>query len=154
MWIKLDGSKLKDIRLSQYVVRFVLGGLITAGSGLVAQRFGPVAGGLFLAFPAIFPASATLLEKAQQTRRGSRNTNGGRRGRYAAAIEAQSSALGSIALMVFAIQIWFAMNRCPVYIILLSALGTWTVTAYVVLVGWRRSRHRKTPPQIRINHIG
>jgi hypothetical protein len=31
--------------------------------GLIAARFGPVVGGLFLAFPAIFPASATLIEK-------------------------------------------------------------------------------------------
>ena len=36
---------------------------MTVVAGLIAARFGPVIGGLFLAFPAIFPASATLIEK-------------------------------------------------------------------------------------------
>jgi hypothetical protein len=30
--------------------------------GLLAKKFGSTVGGLFLAFPAIFPASATLIE--------------------------------------------------------------------------------------------
>ena len=41
----------------------VLGGVMTVVAGLIAARFGPVIGGLFLAFPAIFPATATLIEK-------------------------------------------------------------------------------------------
>jgi hypothetical protein len=36
---------------------------MTVVAGLIAARFGPVIGGLFLAFPAIFPESATLIEK-------------------------------------------------------------------------------------------
>jgi len=36
---------------------------MTVIAGLIAFRFGPVVGGLFLAFPAIFPASATLIER-------------------------------------------------------------------------------------------
>jgi hypothetical protein len=38
-----------------YAIRFVIGGLITTATGLVARKFGPVVGGLFLAYPAIFP---------------------------------------------------------------------------------------------------
>jgi hypothetical protein len=155
MWIKIDSSKLKDISLSQCAIRFVLGGLVTAGSGLVAQRFGPAAGGLFLAFPAIFPASATLVEKAQRIRKGQRNIDGKKRGRYAAAIDARSSALGSIALMAFALQIWLAaINRYPVWITLLTALVTWTVTAWAVLAGWRRWHHWKPAPRIQATHLG
>jgi hypothetical protein len=36
---------------------------MTAIPGWIASKYGPVVGGLFLAFPAIFPASATLVEK-------------------------------------------------------------------------------------------
>jgi hypothetical protein len=42
--------------LSQYALRFLFGGIVTAVAGLVAQHFGPVVAGLLLAFPAIFPA--------------------------------------------------------------------------------------------------
>ena len=42
---------------------------MTVVAGLIAARFGPVIGGLFLAFPAIFPASATLIEKHVRERK-------------------------------------------------------------------------------------
>jgi hypothetical protein len=41
----------------------LLGGVVTVVAGLLAKHYGPVFGGLFLAFPAIFPASATLVDK-------------------------------------------------------------------------------------------
>ena len=54
----------------EYLVRFALGGAMTVVAGLIAAGFGPVLGGLFLAFPAIFPASVTLVEKHVRERRG------------------------------------------------------------------------------------
>jgi hypothetical protein len=47
----------------------VLGGAMTVIAGLIAARFGPVIGGLFLAFPTIFSASATLIEKHVRERK-------------------------------------------------------------------------------------
>ena len=35
----------------------------------VPKQFGPAVGGLFLAFPAIFPASATLIEKDESQKK-------------------------------------------------------------------------------------
>ena len=49
-------------------MRFGLKGLATVVAGLVADTWGPAAGGLFLAFPAIFCASATLIEKHERER--------------------------------------------------------------------------------------
>jgi hypothetical protein len=49
-------------------VRFALGGFATVAAGLVADLWGPAAGGLFLAFPAIFCATATLIEKHERER--------------------------------------------------------------------------------------
>ena len=65
MIVQFKPSALGQTRWYEYLVRFVLGGAMTVVAGLIAARFGPVIGGLFLAFPAIFPASAT----ANQTMR-------------------------------------------------------------------------------------
>jgi hypothetical protein len=54
------------VRYPSRVGRFVFGGLITVATGIIAKKFGPGMGGLFLAFPAIFPASATLVEKHEK----------------------------------------------------------------------------------------
>src|SRR5579863_7142766 len=64
--IQVDLGSLRRIRWHEYVVRFVLGGAVTVATGLIAKAYGPVVGGLFLAFPAIFPASATLLDKHER----------------------------------------------------------------------------------------
>src|SRR5207248_11696241 len=61
--IVIDFSGLRQTTWQQYSARFLVGGIITALVGLIGRRFGPGIGGLFLAFPAIFPASATLIEK-------------------------------------------------------------------------------------------
>ena len=61
--IRVKLSTLRETRWHEYLVRFVLGGLATVGTGAIASLFGPETGGLFLAFPAIFCASATLIEK-------------------------------------------------------------------------------------------
>ena len=66
MKIKLDTSGLRQSRWYEYLARFLFGGTVTALAGLIAKRFGPEIGGLFLAFPAIFPATATLIEKHEQ----------------------------------------------------------------------------------------
>jgi hypothetical protein len=63
MIIQFKPSALRQTRWYEYLIRFGLGGAMTVVAGLIAARFGPVIGGLFLAFPAIFPASATLIEK-------------------------------------------------------------------------------------------
>ena len=63
MIVQFKPSALRQTGWYGYFVRFVLGGAMTVVAGLIATRFGPVIGCLFLAFPAIFPASATLIEK-------------------------------------------------------------------------------------------
>ena len=87
-------------------MRFLFGGAITAITGMLANRYGPVFGGLFLAFPALFPASATLLEsheREKKRRAGIANTS---RGREAAALDARGAAIGSIGLVGFALIAW------------------------------------------------
>jgi Protein of unknown function (DUF3147) len=52
----------------EYLVRFAFGGAVTALAGVIAKRYGPGVGGLFLAFPAIFPATP-LYWKSMKSRR-------------------------------------------------------------------------------------
>jgi len=60
MRITVNVSTLGQTKWYEYAVRFLFGGLITALAGIIAKKFGPVFGGLFLAFPAIFPARVRL----------------------------------------------------------------------------------------------
>jgi len=58
---------------------------MTVIAGAIASRFGPAVGGLFLAFPAIFPASVTLVEKHVRQQKEEKGLRGARRGKEAAA---------------------------------------------------------------------
>src|SRR3954462_13660389 len=56
-------------------------------------------GGLFLAFPAIFLASATLIEAHERRRKRETGLRGNRRGRQAAALDAAGATFGSAGLL-------------------------------------------------------
>jgi hypothetical protein len=81
MIVRFNPSALRGTHWYEYLVRFGLGGAMTVIAGLIASRFGPIVGGLFLAFPAIFPASATLIEKHVRERKEKAGLVGIRRGR-------------------------------------------------------------------------
>src|SRR3984957_17072296 len=106
MVVRVNWPALKQSRWYEYVLRFALGGLATAMAGFVAQYFGPEAGGLFLAFPAIFGASVTLIEKHERERKEKLGLAGQRRGTDAAALDAAGAGLGSIGLAAFGLGVW------------------------------------------------
>ena len=80
-------------------------------AGLIAQRFGPVIGGFFLAFPAIFPASASLVEAHEEQHKARAGFNGTNRGRIVAAIDALGTVMGCIGLAGFALVFWIWLPR-------------------------------------------
>jgi len=125
MRIRLDLSTLGQTKWHDYAVRFLFGGLITAIAGMIAKKFGPGIGGLFLAFPAIFPASATLIEKHEEEKKESLGLNGAARGRSAASIDAAGSSMGSIGLFIFAFVVWQFMPRDPAWMVLGGATVLW-----------------------------
>ena len=106
MMIRIDLAGLRRTKWHDYAIRFLFGGLITAAAGLIAQRWGPGIGGVFLAFPAIFPASATLVEKHETQKKNRAGLQGAMRGREAAALDAAGAALGCIGLAGFALVVW------------------------------------------------
>ena len=125
MRIKVDLSTLGQTKWHDYMVRFLFGGLITALAGIIAKKFGSGIGGLFLAFPAIFPASATLIEKHEREKKESVGLNGTVRGRSAASIDAAGSSMGSIGLLIFALFVWQFMPRNRAWIVLAAATVLW-----------------------------
>jgi hypothetical protein len=122
-------ASLKQTKLHQYGIRFLMGGFCTVGSGLIGKHFGPAIGGLFLAFPAIFPAGASLIESHEKENKRKVGANGQTRGRLAASIDSTGATLGCIGLIVFAALAWrLLMNQSATWAITIATLA-WTVTA-------------------------
>src|SRR5437762_8412818 len=125
MTIEIDPSGLKQTKWHEYALRFAAGGVITVIAGFIARKWGPGIGGLLLAFPAIFPASATLIEKHEKQRKEKRDLKGIIRGRQAASVEAAGSAMGSVGLISFAILIWQLLCGHSAWEVLLGATVAW-----------------------------
>ena len=132
MSIQADLRSLKTTKPHEYVIRFLAGGLITTATGLVAKEFGPVIAGLFLAFPAIFPASATLIAKHEKQRKQEAGYDGTCRGRAAAAADAVGTSLGSLALLVFALIVWRLLPMLNSAVTLGLAAIAWAATAILL----------------------
>jgi hypothetical protein len=115
----------------EYAVRFTFGAAVTVLAGLVAKRYGPEIGGLFLAFPAIFPATATLLEKHEE-----RKEHNPLRARQVAGIDAAGASMGSIGLVAFAIIVWQGLPRYSLIAVLATAFVAWLLVA--VAIWWLR----------------
>jgi Protein of unknown function (DUF3147) len=109
--IRISPSALREGRWYEYVVRFALGGAATVFTGLVSSRYGASVGGLFLALPAIFWASATLIEKHEIRRKQEAGLAGERRGEKAAAQDAAGAALGALGMLAFAGVFWLLVER-------------------------------------------
>jgi Protein of unknown function (DUF3147) len=136
MIVHLKLSALGETRWYEYLIRFALGGAMTVIAGLIAARFGPIVGGLFLAFPAIFPASATLIEKHVRERKEKAGLAGARRGKEAAALDAAGATLGSFGLAAFALVVWLLIEWTP-SLALILATAAWLVVA---VLAWRLRR--------------
>jgi Protein of unknown function (DUF3147) len=132
MKIKVDPSVIGRTRWYEYAIRFLFGGLITAVAGIIAKKFGPGVGGLFLAFPAIFPASATLIEKHERQRKEEKGLRGTRRGKEAASVDAAGSAMGSVGLLVFALIVWRFAPHYSTWLVLMSATLAWLTLSVII----------------------
>jgi hypothetical protein len=139
MLVKLSSSALKQTRWYEYGIRFVLGGLATVLAGFIGSQFGVAVGGLFLALPAIFCASATLIESHERQRKEKARLSGRRRGQKAAALDAAGAALGSIGLAAFALVFHLAVGS-SVAVAFMAALTVWAVVS--VAAWWLRRKLR------------
>ena len=132
MKIKADTAGLGQSKWYEYVVRFAFGGAVTALAGLIAKRFGPEVGGLFLAFPAIFPAAATLIEKHEKEKKERAGLQGEIRGRKAAGVDAAGAWMGALGLIVFALIVWRQLPQSSTAAVLGEATIAWFLTSFLV----------------------
>lgn len=108
----------------EYAVRFLFGGIITAVVGVLGKMFGPSVAGLFLAFPAILPASLTLVASHDGTK--------------AAGDDALGAAAGSVGLVLFGLVVWLTATHAPAYLVLAAASVLWLVAGVSVWWFFRR----------------
>ena len=139
MPVKMSLSSLKQTHWHEYAVRFVLGGAATVLTGVIAARFGTSIGGLFLALPAIFCASATLVEGHERRAKQTAGLSGDRRGQQAAALEAIGAGLGSIGLIAFA-GVFYGLVTTSAVGAFIAALLAWAGVS--VSAWWLRRRLR------------
>jgi uncharacterized protein DUF3147 len=130
---RIDLSGLRRAGLGEYSLRFVFGGLITLATGVLARWYGPETGGLFLAFPAIFPAAVTLVEKHEREKKRRALKHGAVRGREAAALDAAGATIGGLGLIGFAVVAWQMLPDYNPAIVLVVATGAWLAIAGL---GW------------------
>jgi hypothetical protein len=114
---EIKPDKLRKVAAWEYVLRFVVGGIITAITGLISKRWGPAVGGMFLAFPAILPASLTLVKQHD--------------GRRAALDDARGGRVATIALACFAAGVMATAARWPPVLFLPIATAIWVAVAVI-----------------------
>ncbi len=113
--VTADLQKLKDAKPSDLAVRFVFGAAISVVAALVSMRFGPKVGGLFLAFPALLPATLTLLEQKE--------------GMLKATADASGGIIGAFGLVAFAVVASLLLRATLPVIALAAALLAWIAVA-------------------------
>lgn len=138
MNIEVDLRTIRRTQWDEYLVRFVFGGLITAFAGMIAQWRGPEFAGLFLAFPAILPASATLIEKHQKQKKHRAGMHGTARGRTIASVDAAGASMGSLGLMGFGAATWLLLPRLDPWLALAIAAIAWSAISFAAW--WLRKR--------------
>src|SRR5215471_8409012 len=131
MRIRINSSAIKETRWHQLAIRFCIGGLITAATGLIAKRYGPAVGGLFLAFPAIFPSSATLIESHQKQEKEEAGVQAPKRARQAVSIDA-AGAMGGIGLLVFALFVTEFIEKFTPWLVILAATAAWAAVSFLL----------------------
>ena len=116
-----------------------------------------IVGGLFLAFPAIFPASATLIEKHVRRRKEKAGFSRVRRGREAAALDAAGAALGSLGLAAFAVVIWLLIERSPALVLARRLSGSSKPARSLLMLGFKianvRRCNRNTGLELPEDHV-
>jgi hypothetical protein len=130
MKIQIEPQRLKKTKWYEYLLRFAMGGLITAGAGYITKRCGPEVGGLFLAFPAILPAAATLLEKHEKSRK-------------AAGLDSAGAAVGCLGLLAFAGIVWGFGSAHSGWVVIPGAAVAWLAVSVALWWAWRRATHAR-----------
>jgi hypothetical protein len=122
-----DLTGIRSVRPWEYAARFAFGGAVSVATTLVARAYGPLVGGLFLAFPSILPASVTLVKQHD--------------GRAKALDDARGARIGGCGMIAFALVVWVATGRLTPFLVTASGLVAWTL----VSIGLWTVRYGRVP---------
>jgi len=114
----LHPEGLRQIGSRELIVRFCLGAAVSVIAGIIAKAVGARFGGLFLAFPAILPASLTIIQEKGGTRRADRDASG--------------AVLGACGLVVFAVVAESTFTRLNPAVVLVTSLAGWIVACGIL----------------------
>lgn len=131
--VELDASAVKKTKPWEYAVRFLFGGLVSAAVGLVSHRWGPAVAGLFAAFPAVLPATVTLVRLHD--------------GRESAAEDSRGASFGAVGLVVFALVVHARAEQWPAWLVLAWAAVTWLAVALALWALALRLHHHPPAPR-------
>jgi Protein of unknown function (DUF3147) len=145
--IGFSPSSLKEGRWYEYLIRFALGGAATVFTSLVSSRYGAFIGGLFLALPAIFCASATPIEKHESAASAKAGLAGERRGQMAAAVDAVGAALGALGMLAFAVA--FSMLVIRSSSVPAAFVGPSLAWLTIAVVAWYVRRKMRSVRRVR-----
>ena len=125
--VHFDRDALRSVQFRDLAVRFAFGFGVSVVAGIVTLAFGSRVGGLFLAFPAILPASLTLIEEKE--------------GRRQAEGDAVGAIIGAVALVAFALTAWALFTHIPGAAVEVIALAGWLIVS-ILLYLFIRSLYR------------
>jgi hypothetical protein len=117
-------ARLREMRPRDLMIRFAFGFVVSVIAGVVTLAVGDRAGGLFLAFPAILPASLTLIAEKE--------------GDSQAEVDAGGALLGAFALVAQ------ALGRVPLVPAELAAAAAWLAVSVGAYFAIRRAMRRRS----------
>ena len=136
--IGCDFSKLRKTRPSSYISRFLFGCALTLLVTMTGKWGGAVVGGLFLAFPGIFPPGISYVEKKEEERKEEAGLHGTNSARALASLHAAGASEGTFGLMAFAAIVWLGLPRFGLAWSLTAATIAWFAVSYAAW--WVRER--------------
>ena len=113
--ISFDLSRLRDCDVKGLAIRFAFGFAISAIVGAIGLVAGDRVAGLFLAFPAILPASLTLIAEKD--------------GNDKALVDAAGASVGGVGLAAYGLASYILLPYGPPVVAQFVALGAWCAVA-------------------------
>jgi uncharacterized membrane protein (GlpM family) len=117
---RVDLRKVRDVKAGEMLIRFVLGATVSVVAAIISLAAGARLGGVFLAFPAILPASLTFVQDKEGTNKADRDAVG--------------AVLGGLALLAFAAVGESMFGRHNGALVLVAALAAWLVSIAILYV--------------------
>jgi hypothetical protein len=126
--IGIDVHALREVSIKELAIRFAFGAAVSLVAAAVGQLAGSFAGGMMLAFPAILPATVTLLERSD--------------GREEAVRDVQGAVLGALGLSLFALVLVATLPHEHGWLALPLAVVAWAGSSVLAYAAVEALGHR------------